>query len=172
MREDVDSMARLVTQLLDTARLESPEQLEMHRVDLSDVLKSVSQAIWPLMVKENRAFEVDGIERPCFIEGNFDALYRAVRNLLENALNHTPKGSAIALTLSGHTVTVRDHGRGVPPEDREKIFGKFSRKDMQKGGGAGLGLFIVRRIVELHGGTVTVDDAPGGGSLFILRFPS
>jgi signal transduction histidine kinase len=175
MRDDVDSMARLVSQLLDTARLESPELLDMHRIDLAEVLKAASQTIWPLMVKENRAFEVEGVDRPCYIEGNFDALFRALRNVLENTLTHTPKGSAVELTLKSGVVTVRDHGQGVPPEDREKIFGKFSRKDVKQGAaagnGAGLGLFIVKRIMDLHGGEVMVADAPGGGGMFILKFP-
>jgi signal transduction histidine kinase len=174
MRDDVDGMSRLVSQLLDTARLESPEQLEMHPVDLAAVVKTVSQAVWPLMVKENRTFEVEGIEHPVIVEGNFDAICRALRNLLENAMHHTPKGTAIAVVLREKTIAVRDHGKGVADGDREKIFGKFSRNDRrpgeERGGGAGLGLFIVRRIMQLHGGDATVENASDGGAVFTLRF--
>lgn len=171
MRADVDTMARLVNQLLDTARLESPEKLDMHMINLTEAVKSVSQTLWPLMVKDGRTFEVFGIERPVQIYGNFDSICRALRNLLENTLKHTPHGSPITVSMNEKCIKVTDSGGGIPLSEREKIFGKFSRRDMQKGSGAGLGLFIVRRIMELHGGRVDVDDAPGGGAVFTLTFP-
>jgi signal transduction histidine kinase len=171
MRSDVDSMARLVSQLLDTARLESPEPLEMHPVDLAEVVRAVSQAIWPLMVKDDREFDVDGIEEPVVIHGNFDAIYRALRNLLENALKYSPRGTKISLHLDGTSIAVRDCGEGISDTDRENLFKKFSRKDMQQGNGAGLGLFIVYKIMQLHGGRVAVENVPEGGALFTLKFP-
>lgn len=171
MRDDVDAMARLVSQLLDTARLEAPEPLEMHPVDLAEIIRAVSQSIWPLMVRDNRAFEVEGIDKPVMVIGNFDTLCRAVRNLLENALKYSPSGTPIKIRLSGASIVVTDSGKGIDAADRGRIFEKFSRRDMQQGSGAGLGLFIVRRIMRLHGGDVGVDDAPGGGASFTLSFP-
>jgi signal transduction histidine kinase len=172
MRADVDIMARLVTQLLDTARLESPETMDMHDIDLTEVVRVTSQAIWPLMVKDGRNFEVIGIERPVMAHGNFDSICRALRNLLENALKHTPKGSPITVSLTDRSIKIRDKGAGVAEADKERIFGKFSRPDRQRGNGAGLGLFIVSRIMQLHGGKVSVDNAPDGGAVFTLSFPA
>lgn len=172
MRADVDTMTRLVAQLLDTARLESPETMDMHDVDLAETVRSVSQAIWPLMVKDGRNFEVIGIEHPVIIRGNFDSICRAIRNLLENALKYTPKASPITVSLNGTTIKISDKGAGIAAEDKEKIFGKFSRPDRQRGSGAGLGLFIVRRIMQIHGGHVSVENLPEGGAVFILSFPS
>ncbi len=171
MRDDVDNMARLVSQLLDTARLESPERLEMHEIDLADAVRSVSQDIWPLMVKDGRAFNVQGIDKPAPVPGHFDSVCRALRNVLENTLKYTPKGSAIEITLTGCRIDIRDHGPGIADGEKDRIFEKFSRRDRQKSSGAGLGLFIVRRIMELHGGSARVTDAPGGGSIFTLQFP-
>ncbi len=172
MRDDVDSMARMVSQLLDTARLESPERLEMHEIDLADVVKTVSQDLWPLMVKEAHAFDVKGIETPVLIYGHFDSVCRALRNLLENTLKYTPKGSPVTVALRDYRIEVRDHGGGIDDQEKERIFEKFSRRDGQRSSGAGLGLFIVKRIMELHGGTVTVANAEGGGSVFTLQFPA
>ena len=170
MREDVDAMARLVAQLLDTARLDAPERPEMRRIDLATLVREGSQAIWPLVLAEGRTLEVHGIERSCYIEGNIDLLSRALRNLLENALHHTPAGTPIAIDLEDRKIIVRDHGTAIPDARKAQIFGRFSRGDSQKGGGAGLGLFIVRRIMHLHGGDVSVIDAPGGGTAFVLDF--
>jgi signal transduction histidine kinase len=145
--------------------------MDMHDVDLAEAVRSVSQAIWPLMVKDGRNFEVIGIENPAMVRGNFDSICRAIRNLLENALKYTPKASPITVSLNNTTVKISDKGTGVAPADKEKIFGKFSRPDRQRGQGAGLGLFIVSRIMQIHGGSVSVDNAPDGGAVFTLSFP-
>ena len=171
IRGDVDTMARLVNQLLDTARLESPQPPEMSMVDLSAVVRSVSQAIWPLIVKEEHSLDVEGLDRSIAVRGNFDMLARALRNLLENALKHTPKGTRITVSVVPEGIRVEDNGPGIAPGDGERIFEKFSRRDMQSGNGAGLGLYIVKRIMKLHGGRVDAGNCDNGGCRFTLHFP-
>lgn len=170
MRDDVDSMARLVSQLLDTARLDAPEPPELRRIDLTDLARETSRSIWPLVLARGRTLEVKGLDAPVYVQGNFDLLCRAVRNLLENALHHTPPGAAIELEVQPGKIVVRDRGQGVADDRKAEIFKRFSRGDSRQGGGAGLGLFIVGRIMELHGGAASVDDAEGGGAAFTLQF--
>jgi signal transduction histidine kinase len=99
-------------------------------------------------------------------------LRRAVRNLAENALNHTPERSMIEVAVSTEgVVSVLDQGGGIDPADKELIFRRFWRRNRRESGGAGLGLSIVKRIVEAHGGTIIIENRPAGGAKFSMSFP-
>jgi len=99
-------------------------------------------------------------------------LYRAIRNLIDNAIRHTASDTAVEVELSGNgTVAVKDRGPGVPAAERKLIFGRFWRGDRRSEDHAGLGLSIVERVIEIHGGSVTVDERPGGGSIFTVCLP-
>ncbi|TAN63112.1 MAG: ATP-binding protein, partial [Magnetospirillum sp.] len=99
------------------------------------------------------------------------AIFNALRNLVENALTHTPAGTTVTVrVLPPATLLVEDKGPGVPPDWRERVFQRFWRAERRKSG-AGLGLAIVKRTMEAHGGTITIGDAEGGGALFALSFP-
>jgi two-component system, OmpR family, sensor histidine kinase TctE len=96
----------------------------------------------------------------------------AIRNLIENAVAHSPPGTEILVSASEEgCISVADRGPGIPSADRQKIFERFWRGRAAGSPGAGLGLSIVREIVKAHGGEVRVDDNPGGGSIFTLHFP-
>jgi signal transduction histidine kinase len=95
-----------------------------------------------------------------------------VRNLVENALQHTPPDTTVEVAVSAApALQVSDRGPGVPAADRERLFERFWR-GRRSGDGAGLGLAIVQRIAAAHGGSLTVDDAPGGGGRFTIRLPA
>jgi signal transduction histidine kinase len=97
-------------------------------------------------------------------------LHRAIRNLAENALRHTPEGSSVEIGVSGDgAVSVSDEGPGVAPAERELIFRRFWRRDRSRADGAGLGLAIVSRIVEAHAGRIEVSNRTGGGAMFSIR---
>jgi len=115
---------------------------------------------------------VTGPRRSAPVRGNTDTLGRAVRNLVENALAHTAPRTTVEISVGAlGTLSVADHGPGVPITEREQIFRRFWRRDRRRAGSAGLGLSIVSRIIEMHGATMTVEDRPGGGAIFSIRFP-
>ena len=99
------------------------------------------------------------------IDGNAELLERAIGNLLHNAHKYSPTDQPVELEVRGRRVVVRDHGPGIPADERELVFDRFYRSDEARAmSGSGLGLAIVKQIVERHGGTVFVGDAPGGGA--------
>ena len=111
-----------------------------------------------------------GAPGPVWVRGHTEALFRAVRNLVENAIRHTPAGVSIEVEVTeGGIVRVLDDGPGVPEADRESIFRRFWRRDRNKAESRGLGLAIVARVAEAHEGSVSVEERPGGGSVFTLR---
>jgi two-component system, OmpR family, sensor histidine kinase MprB len=107
---------------------------------------------------------------PTTFTGSSQRLERAVWNLLENAGKWSAPGSSVEVSVSGGELSVRDHGPGIAPEDREHVFDRFYRAPAARAlPGSGLGLAIVREVAEAHGGTVAVEEAPGGGALLRLR---
>src|SRR4029079_2129042 len=109
---------------------------------------------------------------PCVVEAAPDRLGRAVNNLLDNAAKHSPPGGVVEVAVVGGEVTARDHGTGGAPADALHVFDRFSRGAAARDRpGSGLGLAIVRQVAEAHGGTVAVEDAPGGGGAVRLTLP-
>ena len=99
-------------------------------------------------------------------------LYRAIRNLTENAIKHTAPGTAVEIVLRPDgVVSVLDRGPGIKDSEREFLFRRFWRRDRRRTGGAGLGLSIVRRIADAHGAALTVENREGGGANFSIGFP-
>ena len=109
-----------------------------------------------------------GTQAPVLVKGDRQALFQAIRNLAENAIEHTASDTAVEIAVySEGIVHVLDKGPGVAERDREHIFQRFWRGDRQRGG-AGLGLSIVTRIAEAHGGSIVVENRLMGGAAFIL----
>ncbi|TCS62081.1 sensor histidine kinase [Varunaivibrio sulfuroxidans] len=174
LRHDVAIMSRIVEQLLARTRLDSMVIAVNEQADLAEVSRTISAFLAPYAISEARSLEVIGAETPLIVRGNAPALEQALCNLIENAIKYSPRGTKIILeVLAGekeHVIMVSNRGRGIPEGMRESIFKRFLRAD-RRGGGAGLGLSIVQRVMEMHGGKVTVEDAPGGGARFSLRIP-
>ncbi len=171
-RKDVDYMTRIVSQLLDAADLETLVLSPGDFADLRVVCAEMAEFIAPLALAQDKTISLSAPDQPVWIKGNEEFLKRAVRNLLDNALNHTPRNSDIEVIVDDDaTVTVRDNGPGIPLAQREQLFDRFWRRDRRRQGGAGLGLSIVKHIVEAHGGSITVENRPRGGASFCLHFP-
>jgi two-component system sensor histidine kinase MprB len=109
---------------------------------------------------------------PTLLAGVPARLERAVTNLLDNAVKYSPSGEPVEIVLAGGELTVRDHGPGISAEDLAQVFDRFYRGAESRGRpGSGLGLAIVRQVVRQHGGTVTAESAPSGGTLMRVRLP-
>jgi signal transduction histidine kinase len=171
LKADASRMNRLVSQLLRVARLDAIPVDVNARVDLAQVTAQVVEYLAPWAIGQERAIGFDGPDDPVMVTGNPDEISDAIRNIIENAVLHTPAGTEVTVSVSyDGAVKVQDQGPGVPSEDRGRIFGRFWRGKGASAPGAGLGLAIVSEIVRHHGGTIEVGDASGGGASFRLHF--
>jgi len=170
LRADLVNMTRTVNQVLDIAELENFLVGADARADLHEVCTDAVAFMAPLAVERGQTIALTGAQGPVWVRGHTEALFRAVRNLVENAIRHTPAGISIEVEVGEDgQVRVLDDGPGVPAADRESIFRRFWRRDRSKADSRGLGLAIVARVAEAHEGSVSVEERPGGGSIFILR---
>ncbi len=170
LRKDLENMTRIVNQVLDIAELESFIVAGDARADLQAVCVEAVAFMAPLAVSQSKMIALGGSEEPVWVHGHSEALFRAVRNLIENAIRHAPTGGSIEVEVSADgTVRVLDDGPGVPEAERESIFRRFWRRDRTKAESRGLGLAIVARVAESHDGSITVENRPTGGAIFTLR---
>lgn len=169
-------MASLLSQLLMLARADKGRQVvQRETVDLSELIAMVAETEEEQAAGQNIAVETD-LEPGVTVQGDETLLMRLLINLTENAIHYGRPGGHVKLTLrrqDGEAVgTVEDDGIGIAPEDLEKIWQRFWQADpARSGGGAGLGLSMVRWIAEAHGGRVTVQSRPGKGSVFTFWIP-
>lgn len=142
-------------------------------IDLGRLVEEVVKSVRPLVEDKGQEISVTLAGNPVISASPL--IREVVSQLLSNASKYGPPGSAIAVSVdAGPRVrfAVGDRGPGVHQEDRERIFQRFERMEKGPITGIGLGLAIVRRVVNLHGGSVWVEENPGGGSLFIAEFPA
>lgn len=168
LRSDLGNMTRVVNQVLDIAELESLV-VGNARADLQAVCADAVAFMAPVAVAQSRSIALTGVEHPVWVHGHSEALFRAVRNLVENAIRHAPAdGSVEVEVLDGGVVRVLDDGPGVAEAERDTIFRRFWRRDRTRPESRGLGLAIVARVAETHAGTVSVANRPTGGAAFTL----
>jgi signal transduction histidine kinase/CheY-like chemotaxis protein len=169
----------MINDLLDLARIESGvRELHRSRLDVARMVRELCEASQPYARSLGLELRCEAPAHPVPMAADPDRLDRVVMNLLSNALKFSQAGTSVVLSLEeGPTevrVSVADQGRGIPPEDLPNIFGRFARASNARDGrtpGAGLGLAVVKEFVELHGGSVSVESAPGVGSTFRVRLP-
>ena len=169
LRADAERMNRLVAQLLRVARLDAMPAGTRGVMDLSATAAAAVEYLAPWAISQGVMLGFDAPGRSVMVHGDPDAIADALRNLVENAVAHGPEGTEVAVAvLPDGRVTVSDEGPGVPPADRARVFERFWRGAGARRAGAGLGLAIVAEIARAHGGTVTVEDAPGSGARFVV----
>jgi len=172
LKDEICDLERLVNQLLDHAKLDGLQISPADRADLTAIAHEVASYLEAPASAAKKSIEIVAPDKPVVIKGSHDFLFRALRNLVENGLTHTPRGRQVCITVGeGAVLSVRDWGPGVPSEKRTLIFQRFWQGKRDRGG-AGLGMDIVSRTVQAHKGTIAVDDAPGGGAIFTIRFPN
>jgi two-component system OmpR family sensor kinase len=174
-------LGTLVEDLLELARLDEHRPMREEPVDLAVLAVDTAASIRALdPAREVRVGDgAGGPVQPLVVTGDGDRLRQVLANLAGNAVAHTPAGTPVEITVARTdgwaVVDVVDHGPGVPPEHRERIFERFARLDASRtrgrGGGAGLGLSIVESVVDAHHGSVEVLETPGGGATFRVRLP-
>jgi len=170
LRSDLESMTHIVDQLLAVAELEAGTPGLADAIDLHGVCSDVAAGLAPIALAHGKEIALTGRRSPVTIRGNGPMLHRAVRNLAENALRHTPAGSTVEIHVSENgTISVSDEGPGISAAERELIFRRFWRRDRSRADGAGLGLAIVSRIVEAHAGEIEVRNRETGGAVFAIR---
>jgi two-component system phosphate regulon sensor histidine kinase PhoR len=170
---NVDRLRRLVEDLLDLSSLESGKDLKMETVNIRDLTKSVLDQLTSGEHQLVLNFETETV----FADPQ--RLQQVLRNLLENAIRYVPKGRTIEVSWrelpdGGVSLHVRDDGPGIPEEHRARLFERFYRIDESRSrsyGGTGIGLSIVKHIMQRHGGSVQLQSALGEGSEFICQFP-
>jgi signal transduction histidine kinase len=175
LSSDVAEMERMISGLLELERLRAGRGVTLVRQDVLPIVRDVVASF------EDRPpgveFSTDDLEM--VIDVDAEQLRTVMRNLLENAVKYSlPDSRAIRVTAERRDgrgmLRVTDDGAGVPSEDRERIFEPFFRVDRSRSresGGYGLGLSICRRVMEAHGGQITVEAAKGRGTSFVLSFP-
>jgi len=180
MERSARRMQRLVETLLDIARLDEEEMaLRPMPLDLGDLVREVITEEQPLAQEADLALENRLPADLPPVLADRDVLQRVLVNLLDNALKFTPGGGRVWVGAQAGEGVVRvevvDTGPGIPPQERERVFEKFTQVKGRRGArrGSGLGLAFCRMAVEAHGGRIWVEDGPGGaGSRFVFTLPS
>ena len=171
LRQDVDGMAHIISQLLDIAELDAFVVNPLEKADLRSVAAEIAEFVAPLALAQGKDIALLGATEPVWVKGNPEMLGRAIRNLAENAINHTGPGTTVEFVVEENgAVSILDEGPGVAADERKLIFQRFWRRDRNKAGSTGLGLSIVQRIAELHSATITVEDRHPAGARFSIKF--
>ncbi len=172
IRADIMRMSDSVTQLLELASLDGGGPLAETTVDVHEVCEEVIADMAPFAWSGGYTISLTGLDEPLLVRCSRPDLVKALRNLIKNAIQHSPPNGAVEVNLrSDGAVRVIDSGPGVPLANRSRIFERFWRTEKGDRPGAGLGLAIVKRFTETCDGTIDVGDAPGGGAVFMMRLP-
>src|SRR5688572_1748036 len=192
MREMIERQAahltRLVDDLLDVSRVHSGRiALQRETADLNEIARQCLQACQGLVAAQRHKVTFTPAPERLAVDADPVRIEQVINNLLTNAIKYTPAGGEIALSVSREppavpggaeqaVVCVRDSGIGIPRDMLEQVFELFTQGERQldrSQGGVGLGLTLVRRLVQMHGGTVTArSEGPGKGSTFEVRLPA
>jgi signal transduction histidine kinase len=173
-------LSRLVDDLLDVSRITQGRiQLKHDPVNLSSVISQALESVEPLMRERAHHVSVAGTDVAVYVQGDRERLVQCVTNILANSAKYTNYEGEIRVEMRSDAkravIVVADNGVGIPPELLPQIFDLFvqSERSLDRSqGGLGIGLSLVRRLVEMHGGTVTAaSEGPGRGARFELTLP-
>jgi len=180
IQEEAERLSRIVEDLFILARqpIDKPAVLINEPVSLNETVRDCARAAEVLASRKGVQLKLQNSAAPMALNGDKELINRLLLNLLDNAVKYTPEGGQISLGLERRNgsaeIVVRDTGIGIPEADQLRVFDRFYRVDKARSralGGAGLGLSIVRWIVDVHGGEISVDSAPGRGSTFLVKLP-
>ncbi len=184
MQGQAARMARLIDDLLSLSRIELNAHLQPNTpVDLAPIVRQVADGLQMLARDRGVEIKLSAPGEPLIVLGDRDELIRALENLVENALKYGAAGKRVDITLSrGQTragtpearLQIRDYGPGIAPEHVPRLTERFYRVDVADSraqGGTGLGLALVKHVLNRHGGRLTIESTPGAGAAFIMHVP-
>ncbi len=178
MQRELNRLSEMATNYLDLARIESGRSpYQVSQVDLQEVIQDCIQVMHGKVQEKDLALETSIANSPLVIQGDRARLKQVVINLLSNAIKYTPPGGKINLALESSngeaSIAVSDNGVGIPQEYQPMIFEKFYRvpNTEQSTQGSGLGLFLCKRIVQAHQGTIELRSQDGEGTTFTVHLP-
>jgi len=178
LTKESERLARITQEIIELSRLQAADALT--KPDIVEIDKVVAQAIDQnhVLADSNKVRLVSGGDAGAEVYGDEPLLVVALHNLISNAIQYSPKHSRVGVGVSCLDgiveIAVTDQGAGIPEEDLERVFERFYRIDPARSrhtGGSGLGLSIVKHVVQNHGGDVRVWSQPGSGSTFTIRLP-
>ncbi len=181
VERQVRHMARLIDDLLDVTRLTHGKvRLRPERIELGDLVESAAEGVRPLMEERSHEFRLVPHDRAIWLEADPVRLEQVLTNLLNNAAEFTDPGGHIEIAVTRDAadavIRVRDDGTGIAPDLLPRVFDLFTQADTSLdrcGGGLGIGLTLVKRLVTMHEGTIEVhSEGPGRGSEFTVRLPA
>jgi len=186
--DDQEVLTRIERRATDTlelmdgfVQLERAEvvSLGQHPIELGSLLLEACDACWEMAQRRHITLLTDDLPEEAWVEGDHKLLSRVLRNLLDNALKYSPDHTTVRCGISragdNWHLTIEDQGRGIPPEQIDRIFDPFIRVDADtpgNSGGAGLGLAFVRTTVQRHRGTISAHSLEGRGSVFTISLPA
>jgi signal transduction histidine kinase len=174
--EESDRVLTMLNTLMDITEAEQGMmRLHRERTSVSELIDDVLE-VYRLIAEEKRLEIKTDFVAPCYADVDPNRMKQALANLIDNAVKYTPEGGRISVACEqadqSIEVCVRDNGIGIPPQEQPRIWERLYRGDKSRGQrGLGLGLSLVKAVVEAHGGQVTVRSAPGSGSEFTVRLP-
>jgi signal transduction histidine kinase len=179
VRDNADRLGRMVSDLLDLTRIEAGKiELLPQALPLADVVIDAVDDLRPVAAARRVRVNVDLPPCPA-VWADPDKMHQVIANLLANAIKFSPPGGEVVVTAHADVedrvrLVVEDAGPGIPIDERERVFDKFyqvGRVEGERLPGTGLGLTIARHLIELHGGRIWVEEAPGGGAAFVVQLP-
>ena len=175
----IEELNRVVQMMLDASRAEGPTlEVSLQALDIGSLLSMAVAAQEGQAERAGQSLRLETPREAVVAHADHDKLLVVLRNLIENAIKYSPEGGVVDVGLAADTDAVRiwvaDRGIGIAEDDKVRIFEQFqrvNRSETRGVGGTGLGLFIVKQLVEAQGGRVTVEDRPSGGSVFAFSIP-
>jgi len=172
--QNIDKVVGIVQDASQLARLEASSELEMEPVNLYEMAKEVVDTIGASASENGTVLMLTG-EQDILVTAN-PVIREVFRNLISNAVKYGARKDRIVVSISKSAdeirISVADSGGGIPDEQKESIFERFKRASRNAVKGTGLGLAIAKRIVQLHGGKIWVEDNPEGGAIFVVTLPA
>ncbi len=180
IKSNADRLVTLINDLLDISRIESGRvELKLTTLEMPRVIQGVASLLRPQIEGKGQNLTLDLPDGLPSVSGDADRVTQIVTNLVSNAHKYTPAGGSITVFARAEDawvrIAVQDSGIGLSPEEQSQLFTKFFRaknRTTQEVGGTGLGLPIVKSLVEMHGGEITVESVPGHGSTFSFTLPA